>query len=458
MKRFAAMLMVVGASSAWAQDVKPAEKEAAPSSVPGTGPAIGPAPAGVGKSPIEKAKNAVVRVRSSENKRPVAVGSGVIVSGDGLIVTCSNVVEDADAAEVQVAGSTEWVGVELVAMREAGGLAVLKVSIDELKKKGVAFGRVKVGEILPAEASEVWSLGFDGEGQYVVKKGIVNSVRPAAKLPERLREAEGFGDSKWVEMDCPVDEHGGGGPVLNGKGEVVGVKVWSLDGVPGDNFAVSGVDVAAFLEAKGTFKKAFAGAEGTGKGTQRVIEAARRVRDGWACTLCKGNKKVPSKKASKKLETCPICDGAGVALGEKIPRLLEQLGQRLADADLSGEEGKKAIEFTADVLKGLPVGSEGFRGVIRERGKGKLESKDLRVGTVVVCYASQESPRDISDKSKGYSCIVDGVSRAVLVENLRVDVSTRNTVVSYVCGTYTGTRIDSKNKEWIILENGFRLE
>jgi S1-C subfamily serine protease len=457
MKRFAAMLMVLGATGAWAQDVKPAEKEvAAPPSVPVFVPA---GPAGIVKSPIEKAKSAVVRIRSSENKRPVAVGSGVIVSGDGLIVTCSNVVEDAGAAEVQVAGSTEWVGVELVAMREAGGLAVLKVSIDELKKKGVAFGRVKVGEILPAEASEVWSLGFDGEGQYVVKKGIVNSVRPAAKLPERLREAEGFGDSKWLEMDCPVDEHGGGGPVLNAKGELVGVKVWSLDGVPEDNFAVSGVDVAAFLEAKGTFKRAFAGAEGTGRGTQRLIEAARRVRDGWKCTLCDGTGRMEKRSVSKKnAEThvqCRACAGLGVAAGEKVPRLLENVAAALADVDTTGEEGKKAIDFVRTSLSSLrPRKESSISKILNARATKKLAEEPLKIGEVVVFAGMAHHPHRDAAGVQETSATMSGGGTWFYLQTPLIggELSIQGCIMG---GTIVGTRPDSNGRTGYVLKNCF---
>jgi serine protease Do len=132
-------------------------------------------------------------------------GSGVICSGDGLIVTNAHVL-GGRRASVQL-----WDGRELVAdiarMDRSRDLAALRVPAAGLSAATLAdSSRSRAGELALAIGNP---LGFIG----ALSTGVVHAVGP---LP-------GLGAAAWVQTNLRLAPGNSGGPLANALGDVIGV-------------------------------------------------------------------------------------------------------------------------------------------------------------------------------------------------------------------------------------------
>ena len=132
-------------------------------------------------------------------------GSGVICSGDGLIVTNAHVLGNRSAS-VQL-----WDGRELVAdiarMDRSCDLAALRVPAAGLSAATLSdSSRVRAGELALAIGNP---LGFVG----ALSTGVIHAV---GRLP-------GLGAAVWVQANLRLAPGNSGGPLANAFGEVIGI-------------------------------------------------------------------------------------------------------------------------------------------------------------------------------------------------------------------------------------------
>ena len=142
------------------------------------------------------------------------IGSGVIISEDGYILTNNHVIEGADEITVTLSNEREYKA-ELVG-RDAGGtrvggtdLAVLKIEAEGLPK--LAFGdsdALEVGEWVVA-------IGNPLNFSQTVTRGIVSA-----------KGRTGFSSIKYgdfIQTDAPINRGNSGGALINIRGELVGI-------------------------------------------------------------------------------------------------------------------------------------------------------------------------------------------------------------------------------------------
>ena len=149
----------------------------------------------------ERLRRSTVVVRG----RARAGGSGVICSGDGLIVTNAHVLGERRAS-VEL-----WDGRELVAdiarMDRSRDLAALRVPVAGLSAAALADSSgIRRGELALAIGNP---LGFVG----ALSTGVIHAVGP---LP-------GLGAPAWVQARVRLAPGNSGGPLANALGEVIGV-------------------------------------------------------------------------------------------------------------------------------------------------------------------------------------------------------------------------------------------
>jgi S1-C subfamily serine protease len=141
-----------------------------------------------------------------------AVGSGVVVSEDGDVLTNAHVIADATEVRVRLAGHTEPTEAELVATDAGNDLALLHIDADDLVPADFARpGDVAIGD-------EVLAIGFalDLDGEPSVTLGIVSA------LDRTLRTADGALD-RLIQTDAAISSGNSGGPLVNAAGQVVGI-------------------------------------------------------------------------------------------------------------------------------------------------------------------------------------------------------------------------------------------
>ncbi len=156
------------------------------------------------------------------------MGSGVIVSKDGYILTNNHVVRGADKVKVMLLGGKR-VDAEIVGTDPKTDLAVLRIKGDNLKpiKMGDS-DKLRVGEWVMAIGSPL-SANLD----HTVTAGIVSA---------KGRSNVGLADYEdFIQTDAAINPGNSGGALINLKGELVGINTaiaTQTGGFQGIGFAV----------------------------------------------------------------------------------------------------------------------------------------------------------------------------------------------------------------------------
>jgi 2-alkenal reductase len=143
--------------------------------------------------------------------QPAGSGTGFIISKDGYVVTNNHVVEGSDSLKVIYQDGTE-VDAKLVGTDSTSDIAVIQISGDV--PAPVALGdssQLRVGESVIAIGSPL------GEYTNTVTEGIVSA------LGRSLSTDSGSGLENMIQHDAAINPGNSGGPLLNMKGQVVGV-------------------------------------------------------------------------------------------------------------------------------------------------------------------------------------------------------------------------------------------
>ncbi|HLG85542.1 MAG TPA: trypsin-like peptidase domain-containing protein [Bradyrhizobium sp.] len=137
-------------------------------------------------------------------------GAGVIVNARlGLIMTSNHVVENAEAISVALADGRHF-DATMVAHSDHDDLAVLRITPSDLTAVGLGDAKgVEVGDF-------VLALGNPLGGGQTTTFGIVSALH---------RSCPGIDNSDLVVTDALIERGNSGGPLLNLRGELVGIMV-----------------------------------------------------------------------------------------------------------------------------------------------------------------------------------------------------------------------------------------
>ena len=157
------------------------------------------------------------------------MGSGVIVRGDGYVLTNNHVVEDADELIVELSDGRKVAG-KIVGTDPETDLAVVK--IDATGLQAAAFGSsddIRVGDWVLAIGSP---FGLD----QTVTAGIISGKNRVQGIVD---DGEGFED--FLQTDAAINPGNSGGPLVNLRGELIGINtaiVSRSGGSAGIGFAI----------------------------------------------------------------------------------------------------------------------------------------------------------------------------------------------------------------------------
>ncbi|MGC3997642.1 MAG: trypsin-like peptidase domain-containing protein [Anaeromyxobacter sp.] len=200
---------------------------------------------------VARAAPAVVGV---EHRR--GQGSGLVLAGDGWVLTNAHVAAGAGAdgaLRVRLSGA-RVVRAELVGRDERTDLAVLRVEARDLPVLALSERRLRVGEAVVAIGNP---LGFERS----VTVGVVSALY--RNLPAQGSLLEGL-----VQTDASINPGNSGGPLLDARGEVVGLTTAMLPWARGIGFAVPAHTaswVASVLIREGEVRRPFLGIAARGE-------------------------------------------------------------------------------------------------------------------------------------------------------------------------------------------------
>ncbi len=297
------------------------------------------------------------------SQRPMTgLGSGFIISEDGIIVTNNHVIEGADEITVILSDQTEYTA-ELLGRDPKADIAVLKIDPNDKKLIGLEWGdsdAMRVGDWTIAIGNP---LGLGG----TVTAGIVSAIS---------RDLGSGPYVKFLQTDASINRGNSGGPLFNLDGKVIGINtaiVSQTGGSIGLGFAIpsnSAKKIVNQLKEFGKTKRGWLGvmiqpvtkdfAESLGLSDQKGAFVSNVNPDG------------PSKKA-------------GIEAGDVILKFnneeiikMSDLPRVVAEADVGStaslEVWRKNKKLNIEVVLGELPGE-----VVTERDNKETETKDKKI-------------------------------------------------------------------------------
>jgi serine protease Do len=158
-----------------------------------------------------------------EEEQPKGVGSGFILSADGLIMTNAHVVDGADEVLVTLTDKREFKA-KIIGADQRSDIALVKI-------EATGLPAVKVGDVSKLRVGE-WVMAIGSPF------GLENSVT-AGIVSAKLRDTGDY--LPFIQTDVAINPGNSGGPLINMRGEVVGVnsQIYSRSGgYMGISFAI----------------------------------------------------------------------------------------------------------------------------------------------------------------------------------------------------------------------------
>ncbi|MBI4679814.1 MAG: DegQ family serine endoprotease [Nitrospirae bacterium] len=159
-------------------------------------------------------------------RKTASLGSGVIVSSNGYILTNSHVIKDADEIKVLLSDKREFQG-KIIGTDPKTEVAVIKIDAQDLPT--ISWGdsdKLKVGEV-------VMAIGSPFGLNQTVTMGIVSAV---GRANVGIADYEDF-----IQTDAAINPGNSGGALVNAKGELVGINTAifsTTGGYQGIGFAI----------------------------------------------------------------------------------------------------------------------------------------------------------------------------------------------------------------------------
>ena len=178
---------------------------------------------------VEVAKSvspAVVRI-SGVTEQGAATGSGFIITSDGKIATSLHVIQEFESGRVELMNGEQFDSFTVVAADARRDLAIIQITGFDLPTVSLGnSNQVSPGEpvLIIGNPTPGGSGALDLRG--TITSGLVSAVRV---LPEGV---------KVIQTDAAVNPGNSGGPLVNSRGEAVGVGGFKIRAAENLNFAV----------------------------------------------------------------------------------------------------------------------------------------------------------------------------------------------------------------------------
>jgi S1-C subfamily serine protease len=275
-----------------------------------------------------------------------ATGSGFVIDSDGHVLTNNHVIEGANRITVKLGASEKTYEAKVIGADPATDLALLEVEAPAEQLHPLTLGHSSEMEV----GDPVVAIGNPFGLDRTVTSGIVSALQRQIQAPN------GFSISNVIQTDAAINPGNSGGPLINARGEVIGINSQIETGGGGSGnvgigFAIP-IDTARAeihqLETKGEVEHAFIGISG-GTITPELARAVNLpVKEGVIVqTVVKGG---PADKAGiEGGNTSATIDGAEVSLGGDI--ITEVDGKKVAGMDelvevINGKQPGEELELT----------------------------------------------------------------------------------------------------------------
>jgi len=166
-----------------------------------------------------------------EGGQPQDIGTGFIVSADGLIVTNKHVVSSDGTYKVITQDNKEY-EVKTISRDPSNDIAVIKIEASGLKPVDLGSSdNLKVGQFVIAIGTAL------GEFRHTVTTGVISGLGRGITAGSAF---EGYVEQldNVIQTDAAINPGNSGGPLLNSAGQVIGINVAVASGAQNVGFAI----------------------------------------------------------------------------------------------------------------------------------------------------------------------------------------------------------------------------
>jgi len=167
------------------------------------------------------------------------VGSGVILSKDGLVLTNAHVVSP-QAIDIWITlASLERVRAELLGWDHWTDLALLRLDMEDVKARKLRYSVARFGRSdLLKPGQTVYAVGTPHGLSRTVTKGIISNKERYYRDPSGIRGYETGFFNTWLQTDAAINPGNSGGPLVDTSGRVVGINTRTYLGADNLGFAI----------------------------------------------------------------------------------------------------------------------------------------------------------------------------------------------------------------------------
>ena len=369
------------------------------------------------------------------------IGSGVIISPDGYIVTNNHVVDG--ATDIQVTLSDRRIlPAKLIGTDPLTDLAVIKI-------EGSNFPNVPLGDSSQLHPGQtVLAFGNPFGFRFTVTRGIVSALNRPNPYNDDPRKP-----GQYIQTDAAINPGNSGGPLVNARGEVIGINTFLISpsgSFSGMGFAIPTQIVQPTVDSLMRYGKVSHGYIGVGitdvtpenskffdlkDANGAVISevqpdspgAKAGLKVGDVITGLDGKKvtdagelqvEVSSKHPGTKVTLDVLRDGKSV----NVPVTLEELGckDKKEELSASADNGKPRwgvgiADLTSDVREQLQA-PQNLKGAVIQRVQpgSPAEEAGLQPGDVIQSVNRQQTP-SAADVQKALASVPKGQDAMVLV-------------------------------------------
>jgi serine protease Do len=218
--------------------------------------------------------DAVVRIDVQETafdqgtrRVEASIGSGVVLSADGLVLTNAHVASF-QAVEINITlANLERVGARLVGWDHWTDLALLRLDMDDVRRRHLSFAHAEFGDsekLFPGET--VYAVGTPYGLARTVTRGIISNTQ---RYFEGDLDVDGYETgmfNNWLQTDAAINPGNSGGPLVTEDGRVIGITSRSYLGANNLGFAIPASVakvIVAGLVRSGSISRSYIGVDPT---------------------------------------------------------------------------------------------------------------------------------------------------------------------------------------------------
>jgi serine protease Do len=171
---------------------------------------------------VKQAEPAVFLVKTFSNGEGIGMGTGFFIESSGIGVSNFHVFEGGDEWTIQTSDQKQYNVIDIIESSEEFDYIVFQV------EKGKQFPKLEIAVNRPEKGEDIIVLGNPKGLESTLTRGIISSIRD-------IKE----NDKALLQIDAAISPGSSGSPVMNMKGEVVGIATMKILECENCNFAMS---------------------------------------------------------------------------------------------------------------------------------------------------------------------------------------------------------------------------